>query len=80
FAVNRSLSEDVELTLDLRDFAGYRPKSYHILTAGSLKTTNTANEPWNVLPMVLPLPDFDQGIASPVLPPHSWNVLVFGKE
>ena len=80
FAVNRSLSEDTELTIDLRDFEGYAPKSYHVLTAGGMKVTNTADEPWNVLPMILPLPAFDGGKASPVLPPHSWNVLVFGKK
>ncbi len=80
FAVNRSLTEDVELSLDLRDFPGLQPKSYHILTAGGMKVTNTADEPWNVLPMILPLPAFGGGKAAPVLPPHSWNVLVFGKK
>ena len=45
-----------------------------------MKVTNTADEPWNVLPMILPLPAFGGGKAAPVLPPHSWNVLVFGKK
>lgn len=80
FAVNRSLTEDVEMDIDLRDFPGFAAKDYHILTASGMKVTNTAEHPWEVLPMSLPLPAMDGGIAKPVLPPHSWNVLVFGRK
>ncbi len=78
-AVNRSLSEDVELSVDLRDFPGYLPKHRHVLSADDLKLTNTADRPENVFPKELPLPAVEDGKTTPVLPPHSWNVIIFGR-
>ncbi|MBE6999800.1 MAG: alpha-N-arabinofuranosidase [Clostridia bacterium] len=80
FAVNRNLTEEVEMKVDLRDFEGFVPVDHHIITGAHMKVTNTADEPWNVLPMILPLPAMDGCVANTELPPHSWNVIRFAKK
>ena len=69
FAVNRNLTDEVEMKVDLRDFEGFVPVDHHIITGAHMKVTNTADEPWNVLPMILPLPAMDGCVANTELPP-----------
>ena len=66
FAVNRSLEDACELSLD--GFGGFVLEQNSVLTGDDLKQCNTADEPFAVHPTV--------GNGS-VLPPRSWNMLVY---
>lgn len=69
FAVNRSL--DTPCTLALDGFDEYRFTSHTVLTGDDLKQCNTAAHPDAVIPA-------EQKIGGEiVLPPCSWNMLVF---
>ena len=65
-AVNRSLEEDAELSLDLRGFGELTLESHLRLCCDDLKAVNTADDPQRVMP--------DSGDGK-TLPRQSWNVL-----
>ena len=65
-AVNRSLTEDGELTLDLRGFGTPELTEHRQLWHEDLKAVNTAGEPENVAP---------SAGDGRTLRRHSWNVL-----
>lgn len=77
FAVNRSLSDDLELTIDLRSFEQYRVLE-HIVLEGDLKTVNSANIQ-KVTPHHNGSTSWDNGIATSILNKASWNVIRMGK-
>ncbi len=72
FAVNRSLDEAAELTLDLRSFGKLTLKEHQVLVHDDLKAVNTEKNPDNVVPKALKP---EKGAV--VLPKASWNVLRF---
>jgi len=74
FAVNRSMEEDMEVTVDLQGYSAYKLKEHVRLYHDNLKAMNTADE-MNVIPESVQVTD------SPVfLKKHSFNMLRFCKE
>ena len=79
FAVNRNLEEDVELTTDVRSFAGYRIKEHIVMENDDLKAANTLTEQ-NVYPVNADdRSKLDDGVVTSVLKKASWNVIRLGK-
>ncbi|MBR3355716.1 MAG: alpha-N-arabinofuranosidase [Oscillospiraceae bacterium] len=72
FAVNRNLSESVELECDLRAFSKFEKVSHMVLHHDDVKAINTENDPLNVIPHEAAT-SFKDGKA--ILPPASWNVI-----
>jgi len=80
FAINRSVSESMELSCDLRDFAGYRQVDHIILTDDDPKAKNTLLQPDRVAPKTdMSFDKLENGMFGAVLPKMSWNVLRFAK-
>lgn len=73
FAVNRSLSDECELAVDLADYPDYRIHQHISMEGDDLKAVNTADEPEKVMPVSR---DISGNIS---LSPHSWNMIVFKK-
>jgi len=73
--VNRSTTEEVELSADVRGFSGYRPDVALTLHSDDPTTKNTAATPEAVTPKRLERLTVDGGMLRVVLPPISWNVL-----
>ena len=71
FAVNRSLEEEMELSVSVTGFGALRMLGHTVLHCDDLKAVNTADSPDTVQPRELPVED------TVVLPPQSWNVLRF---
>ena len=79
FAVNRNLQEDVELTTDVRSFAGYHIKEHIVMENDDLKAANTVTEQ-NVYPVnAEDRSRLDDGVVTSVLKKASWNVIRLGK-
>ncbi len=77
FAVNRSLADDVALTVDLRSFPGARLLEHIRLANGDLKAENSASAQ-NVSPETVSLAETDEaGLPRILLQKCSWNVLRF---
>lgn len=74
FAVNRSLSEDMELALDLRGFGKCSLIEHIELRSDDLKAINT-EEKENVRPVVRTDSALDSGTGSIILRPASWNTI-----
>ena len=72
FAVNRSLSESVELECDLRAFGKFEKATHMVLHHDDMKAINTETNPINVIPQEVPVTLKDGKV---VLPPASWNVI-----
>jgi alpha-N-arabinofuranosidase len=75
FAVNRSLEDGLELTIDLRDFPGLTQAIHQALTHPDLKAVNTGENPRNVRPVSLELGKPEGGKLTVALPKQSWNVI-----
>lgn len=71
FAVNRSLTEEMELEIQVTGFGSPEKLSHRVLFCEDLKAVNTADAPDTVVPSELPLTE------TTVLPKHSWNVIRF---
>ena len=69
FAVNRSLTEEMELEIQVTGYGDLEKLSHRILFCEDLKAVNTADAPDTVAPGELPLTE------ATVLPKHSWNVI-----
>ncbi|MFC4597579.1 alpha-N-arabinofuranosidase [Cohnella hongkongensis] len=74
FAVNRSLESALELTCDVRSFAGYRVAEHIVLENPDLKAVNTAGSE-KVKPHSGGNARLDDGLVSALLPKQSWNVI-----
>ncbi|NLB90260.1 MAG: alpha-N-arabinofuranosidase [Clostridiales bacterium] len=75
FAVNRSMEEDIELTVDLRSFEGLSSITHHLLTHHDVKAINTEENPKNVHPVVIQNGKLDNGILTINVPKLSWNTI-----
>ena len=77
FCVNRDLTEDCLLDLDLRSFGDLRMVEHIVLHHDDVKAVNTEENPFNVAPTTVPVSALDAGRAGISIPPLSWNVLRF---
>ena len=79
FAVNRDMTEDVLLDLDLRSFGDLKLKEHLVLHHDDVKAVNTEEAPDNVVPFAAPLTgSSENGKHEIKLQALSWNVLQFG--
>jgi alpha-N-arabinofuranosidase len=76
FAVNRSLSEDMLVSLDLKGFEGYEPFEHIALENEDLRAVNTVKAPGVVHPTTR-TGSIQDGQLN--LHPASWNVVRFKK-
>ena len=74
-AVNKSFTEDAELTCDLRQFGDIRINEHIVLTHDDLKAENTEENPLNVAPVQFGKDITDNGKCTIILPKQSWNVI-----
>jgi alpha-N-arabinofuranosidase len=75
FAVNRSSTETLPLTADLRGFGSMRVAEHSVLTDDDLSARNTADEPDRVVPRPGRDARLEDRRLTVGLPPASWNVL-----
>lgn len=77
FAVNRSIEEDIELEIDLRDFADAKIIEHIVLEHTDMKACNSPEQPDNVIPHKNGKTEkYAQGAVA-TLNKHSWNVIRF---
>ncbi len=72
FAVNRDLTQDTALSLDLRAFGAFSKVTHSVLHHDDVKAVNTEDDPDNVAPRDVPA-DLKENTI--VLPAASWNVI-----
>ena len=77
FAVNRSLEENIDLDIDLRDFANAKLVEHIVLENNDMKATNTIDNPNNVIPHNNGITKVSTDLATATLNKHSWNVMRF---
>lgn len=75
FAVNRSLTEDVQLHADLRAFGSLRVAEHIVLHHDDVKAVNTEAAAETVAPKAGDLGVLDGGKLTVTLPALSWNVI-----
>lgn len=75
FAVNKDLEEDMEVSMDLRQFADYRIAEHIVMHDEDLKAENTEANPDRIKPEVNGKSVNDNGKFSAVLQSKSWNVI-----
>ena len=75
FAVNKNLDEDMELHLDLRQFADYCIVEAVTLTNPDMKAVNTEDNPDNVIPTTCDTIKTKVGKLTGFLGKHSWNMI-----
>lgn len=80
FAVNRSLNEAVDMTMDLRDFPGFVLREHIVQEHEDLHARNTAENPYRVVPHTNGKTVIEQGKAVATLNKLSWNVIRFVKQ
>ena len=78
FCVNRDMTEDFVLDIDLRAFKDLRLKEHILLHHDDVKAVNTEADPNNVSPVAGPGGEMDGGRARIAVPALSWNVVRFG--
>lgn len=79
FAVNKSLTEDLELTCDLRQFAEYRVVEHVVLNHEDMKAVNTQAHPNEVVPQQGNTVKMKEGRLEGMLKQHSWNMIRLAK-
>jgi alpha-N-arabinofuranosidase len=75
FAVNRSTTETLPLTADVRGFGALQVAEHSVLADDDLQARNTAEHPDRVAPRRGAGAQLDGGQLTVGLPPASWNVL-----
>ena len=79
FCVNRDMTDDFCLDIDLRSFGDLKLKEHILLHHDDVKAVNTEENPGNVAPSVGPGGKVDGGKAEIKIPALSWNVIRFEK-
>lgn len=79
FAVNKDLKEDISLTMDLRQFAGYRVIDHTVMQDEDLYAVNTEEAPDRVVPVRCQSSGVENGSLNAVLKHKSWNMIRLGK-
>ena len=75
FAVNKDLTEDMEVTCDLRQFADYTVKEHLVLHDEDLKAVNTEENQDRIRPEANGNARLEEGRLTAVLKHKSWNVI-----
>lgn len=75
FALNRDMTEDAELSCDLRAFGNLKPGEHILLHHEDVKAVNTEDAPDTVKPVLGELGIMDGGKYTVTLPHLSWNVI-----
>ena len=75
FAVNRSMTDAIELSADLRDFGGLAHVEHTVLHHDDVKAVNTEENPDNVSPVKGAGGTLDGGRLTIAVPALSWNVI-----
>ena len=79
FAVNRSLTDDIVLDLDLRSFGDYRLAEHIVLENPDMKAVNTAEHSAVTPKLHTDRTEKDGNLYKANLTKTSWNVLRFVK-
>ncbi len=79
FAVNKDLTEDIALTMELRQFAGYHILEHQVLTCDDLYAVNTEENPNRVVPVQSQDSAVEEGTLKAMLKHTSWNMIRLGK-
>ena len=75
FAVNRSLNDNIDFEVDLRDFPEAVLIEHIVLEHDDMKAVNTADKPNNVVPHTNGITKLQPSKAMVTLNKHSWNVI-----
>ena len=75
FCVNRDMTDDFVLDVDLRDFGTMKIREHILLKHSDVKAVNTEKDPFNVAPAQGPGGKIDGGRAEIAIPALSWNVI-----
>ena len=79
FAVNKDLEEDMEVTLDLRQFSQYKIKEHIVMHDHDLKAVNTEENPNRIKPERNGKSEVSDGILTAEMKSKSWNVIRLGR-
>ena len=79
FIVNRDMTEDYEVEVDLRSFGDLSPDGHIYMHSDDVKAVNTEESPFNVTPSEGAAPEIHEGKALVRVPHLSWNVVRFKK-
>ena len=74
FAVNRNVEEEMELTTDVRSFAGYSLVEHVVLENAEMKAVNSAAEE-KVFPVQAQRSSLADGYVTSILKPATWNMI-----
>lgn len=77
FAVNRSLTDNIDFEIDLSDFKEKALIEHLVLEHDDMKAVNTAQKPDNVVPHAKGVTKVSGEKAEALLAKHSWNVIRF---
>ncbi len=75
-AVNKDLEEDMEITMDLRQYPNLQAARQLVMTGPDLKAANTSGQPRRVVPTEAISAVVSDGSLKAVLKAKSWNVIV----
>jgi alpha-L-arabinofuranosidase len=75
FFVNKDMAEDIEMSVDLRDFGTFTKIEHSLLHHDDVKAVNTESDPDNVSPRQGKGGKLEDGKFTVVLPSLSWNVV-----
>ena len=75
FAVNRSVTDPLDVEVTVRAFPDLQITSARTLTADDVRTTSTRERPDPVVPRPHAQVELADGLLRAVLPPVSWNVV-----
>lgn len=76
FAVNKSFTDEMTVTCDLRQFEGLKVTEHIVLTGDDLKACNTEENPEKIIPYTVKDAVCENGIVTAILPKQSWNVII----
>ena len=79
FAVNKDLTDDLELTCDFRQYEGYLLAKHTILHHDNLKAVNTEGAPATVVPTAGTSVTFENGHLSGILEKQSFHMIQLKK-
>ncbi|MBE6904243.1 MAG: alpha-N-arabinofuranosidase [Ruminococcaceae bacterium] len=79
FVCNRSEEQDCDFDIILENAEEYSPESHIVMTAADKNMSNTAANPFNVVPTSVNDINGEKGTFNVKIPSFSWNVLRFTK-
>lgn len=77
FVLNRSMRDDINLEIDCRSMELQQVIEHIALEGFDLKTVNSKESPFAVVPTLKPVPVIENGKAQAVMGRASWNVVRF---